>query len=96
MGKVLSLRAFYDPKVKSRNLVTTITGILLTLINVVVSVLLATNRITGDQAQPLTDSLIGIVTAGANIAGYISSIILMFRATDGSKTRTKYLSNKAA
>jgi hypothetical protein len=78
----MSLRAFYNKDVPSRNLVTTISGILLTVVSLVVSVLLATGRITSDQAQPLSDALAGIVAVGGQLVGYVSAIILMFKATD--------------
>ena len=73
---------FYNKDVPSRNLVTTISGILLLMANLVVTVLLATGKITSDQSQPLTDALAGIITVGGQLVGYVSSIILMFRAVD--------------
>lgn len=82
MAKLVSSKAFYDKEVPSRNLVTTITGILLMVVNLVVTVLLAAGKVTQDQAQPLTDALTGIITVGGQLIGYVSSIILMFRAVD--------------
>lgn len=77
-----AMRAFYDKSVPTRNLITTISGILLMAINLIVSVLLATGKITTEQSQPLTDALAATVTAVTQIVGYVSSIILMFKAKD--------------
>ena len=77
---------FYDKSVPTRNLVTTITGILLMIVNLVVSILLATGKITQDQVQPLSDILTGIITVGGQFVGYVSALILMFRAVDPQPT----------
>lgn len=79
---LLSTRAFYDKAVPTRNLITSITGIAVMVITIVVSILLAAGKITGDQSIPLSDALNGIVAALSQIIGYVSSIILMFRAKD--------------
>ena len=73
---------FYDKNVPTRNLMTTISGILLMSVNLVVSVLLLTGKVTQDQSQPLSDALTGIITVGGQLVGYITSIILMFKAKD--------------
>jgi hypothetical protein len=52
------------------------------LANIVVTVLLTMGKITSDQAQPLNDILAGIVTVGGQLVGYVSALILMFKATD--------------
>jgi hypothetical protein len=78
----MSLKAFYDKKAPTRNLVTTITGLLLTLVSVVVSVLLISGKITQDQTEPLSAALTGIITVGGQLIGYVSAIVLMFKATD--------------
>ena len=78
----MSAKAFYDRSVPSRNLVTTISGILLMAANLVVTVLLATGKITSDDAQPLNDILAGIITVGSQLVGYVSALILMFKAKD--------------
>jgi hypothetical protein len=78
----MSARAFYDRSVPSRNLVTTISGILLMVANLVVTVLLATGKITSDEAQPLNEILMGIITVGGQLVGYVSALILMFKAKD--------------
>lgn len=75
-------RVIYDKNVPSRNLVTTISGVLLMLANVVVTILLATGKIDQDQVEPLNAALTGIITVGGQLVGYVSSIILIFKATD--------------
>lgn len=75
-------KAFYNKEVPSRNLVTTISGILLMVVNLVVTVLLATGKITQDQAQPLNEIFAGIIAVGGQLVGYITSLILMFKAKD--------------
>lgn len=75
-------KAFYNREVPSRNLVTTISGILLMVVQLVVTVLLATNKITSDQVQPLNEILSGIITVGVQLVGYVSALILMFKAKD--------------
>lgn len=83
---ILSTRAFYDKAVPTRNLVTSFTGIALMVINLVVSVLLLTGKILPEQATPLNEALGAIVASVGQIVGYVSSIILMFRATDPQPT----------
>jgi len=78
----MSAKAFYDKSAPTRNLVTTISGILLMAANLVVTVLLATGKITSDEAQPLNEILAGIITVGGQLVGYVSALILMFKATD--------------
>ena len=75
-------RAFYDKAVPSRNLITTISGIALMVINLIITVLLATGKIQAEQAEDLNVLLANIVTAVGQIIGYVGSIILMFKATD--------------
>ena len=73
---------FYDRSVPTRNLITTITGIVLMAINLIVSILLAASKVTPEQAPVLTDTLGQIVTISSQLIGYISAIILMFKSTD--------------
>ena len=75
-------KAVFDKEAPTKNLVTTITGILLTLVSLVVSILLAAGKITTDQAQPLSDAFTGILTVGGQLIGYVSAIILIFKAKD--------------
>jgi hypothetical protein len=78
----MSLKAVYDREAPTKNLVTTITGILLTVVSLVVSILLVSGKITQDQTQPLSDALTGIITVGGQLIGYISAVILIFKAKD--------------
>jgi hypothetical protein len=75
-------RNFYNKEVPSRNLVTTISGILLMAVQLVVTVLLAMGKITSDQVQPLNEIFTGIITIGGQLVGYVSALILMFKAKD--------------
>lgn len=77
-------RNFYDasavPKSKTRNLVTTISGIVLLIIQILVSF----GLLTTDQGTQLTEITGGVIAAGVQIVGYISAIILMFKAEDAA------------
>jgi hypothetical protein len=75
-------RNFYNKAVPTKNLITTITGIAVMVINLAVTVLLATGKITAEQSGPLTESLSGIVAIIGQLIGYVSAIILMFKAVD--------------
>ena len=75
-------KAIFDPNVPTRNLITTITGMAGLIISLVVSILLATGKIDDTQTAPLSEALNGIVTAGVQIAGYVTSLILIFKAID--------------
>ena len=75
-------KAVYNREVPSRNLITTISGMAGLVISLVVSVLIATGKVDQEQAAPLNDALNGIVTAGVQIAGYVTSLILIFKAKD--------------
>ena len=75
-------KAVYDKEAPSKNLITTISGMAGLVISLVVSVLIATGKVDQDQAAPLNDALNGIVTAGVQIAGYVTSLILIFKAKD--------------
>lgn len=69
---------FYSKEAPTRNLVTTITGI----VTLIVTILGATGVITLDQQTELQGHAITIVEAGALIWGAVASVILMFKSTD--------------
>jgi len=71
-------RAIYDKSVPTRNLVTTVTG----LISLVVPILVIVGLLTPDQSAELQKHAITAVEAVGAIVGAISSIILIFKATD--------------
>lgn len=75
-------KAIFDKSVPTRNLITTISGMAGLIISLVVSILIATGKIDETQSAPLSEALNGIVTAGVQIAGYITSLILIFKAKD--------------
>jgi fumarate reductase subunit D len=74
----MSAKAFYDRSVPTRNLVTTITGIVLLIIQIIVSI----GWITPDQGASLQTIVGGVITAVVQIVGYVSAVILMFKAKD--------------
>jgi len=71
-------KAVYDPAKKSKNLVTTITGI----VTLAISVLVGFNILTPDQSTQLQAHATTIVNAGVAIFGVINALILMFKSTD--------------
>ena len=73
------MRNFYDRSVPTRNLVTTLTGI----ITAVVTVLVLVGVLTPEQSGALSSNAVSIVEAVGVIWGAVASIILMFKATDG-------------
>jgi hypothetical protein len=75
-------KAIYDRSVPTRNLITTISGIAGLVISLVVSVLIATGKVDQEQSAPLTEALNGIVTASVQVIGYVTSLILIFKAKD--------------
>lgn len=72
-------RNVFDPTVKSRNLVTTITGILTLLL----SVLVGFGVLTPEQSTELNSQALIIIQAVSGIWGAITAVILIFKAKDG-------------
>lgn len=75
-------KAIYDPEVKTRNLITTLSGMAGLIVSLVVSILLATGKINETQSTDLSTALNGAVTVIVQLIGYITSIILIFKAKD--------------
>ena len=73
------MKRFYDKSVPTRNLVTTIMGIILSLI----SVLTLVNLITAEQGAQLQVYANDVAGAVQIIVEAVAGIILMFKATDG-------------
>lgn len=71
-------KAFYDKSVPTRNLITTIPGI----ITFVLSMLVAFNVITVDQSGILQTQLTSLLQAGTAAYLAVMAIIAMFKATD--------------
>jgi uncharacterized membrane protein len=70
---------FYDKSAApTRNLVTTVTGI----ITLLLSVLVGFGVITPEQSTELNTHALTIVNAVTGVWGAITAIILMFKATD--------------
>lgn len=72
------LKAVYDKGVPSKNLVTTITGI----IALVAAILVSTGVVTPEQSTGLQDNAISIVEAVSVIVNAFTGIILVFKAKD--------------
>jgi len=72
-----ALRNFYDSKVPSRNLWTTIPG----LITAILSILVMFGVFTSEQSQELNANLTNIIQFGSGIYAAVIAIILMFKAT---------------
>lgn len=70
---------FYNKEVPTRNLVTTITGI----VTLVISVLVGFGVIDLDMQAELEEHAVTIVEGVAAVYAAINAIILMFKATDG-------------
>jgi len=68
----------YDAKAPTKNLVTTITGV----IALIIPILAAIGLITPEQSVGLTTQLGIVGTAITGIIGAISAIILIFKAQD--------------
>jgi len=69
---------FYDKSVPSRNLVTTITGI----ITLILAVLVSFGVIDVEQQGQLQEHAFDIIDGVILIVGAVSAIILMFKAKD--------------
>jgi hypothetical protein len=74
----MSAKAFYDKAIPTKNLVTTITGI----ITLVLTILMSAGILTPEQQTELQANAFSIVDAVVLIWGAVSSIILMFKAKD--------------
>lgn len=73
------MKNFYDRNVPTRNLVTTITGI----VTLILSILVGFGVITLEQQTELQTHAVTVINAVAGIWGAVSAVILMFKATDG-------------
>jgi hypothetical protein len=71
-------KAFYDKSVPTRNLVTTITGI----ITLILTILVATGVISTEESSELQTHALNIIQGVTLVWGAIASIILMFKAKD--------------
>lgn len=74
----MAMKAFYDKSVPTRNLVTTITGI----ITLVLSILVGFGVITPEQQTELGAHAVTLINAVFAIYGVITALILMFKAKD--------------
>lgn len=71
-------KAVYDKSVPTRNLVTTITGV----ITLVITILVGFGVITPEQSTDLQTNATTLINAGVAVWGAVSGIILIFKATD--------------
>jgi len=74
----MKLRNAYDPNVKTRNLLTTIPGV----ISLIITVLLGINVITQEQSQVLQLNASTIFEAVVTVVTAVTGIIAIFKATD--------------
>lgn len=72
------IKAIYDKNVPTRNLITTITGV----ITLIISILVGFGVLTPEQSTELQTQATTLINAGVAIWGAISAIILIFKATD--------------
>ena len=89
MGKVINLRAVYDPKKRTRNLLSTIGSLIPIAISILFSLGVINLDAEGQQqfqlfAMDIWESIVAIVNA-------VTGILMLFKMEDKSKTRTKYL-----
>ena len=71
-------KAFFDKRVPTRNLVTTISGI----VTLIISILLGFGVLTPEQSGELQAHATTLLTAGTAIYGVVMALILMFKAKD--------------
>ena len=72
------MKAIYDSKVPTRNLITTITGIVTLLITLLVTF----GVLTPEQAEGTTTQVNVLATAIPQIVSAIAALILIFKAKD--------------
>lgn len=71
-------RVIYDKNKSTKNLVTTITGV----VTLVITLLVGFNVITSEQSTELQNHATNLINAGVALWGAISGIILIFKAED--------------
>ena len=74
----MATKAFYDKSVPTRNLVTTITGV----VTLLITILVGFGVIKPEQSTEVQTHTLGIIDAVVIIWGAISGLILMFKAKD--------------
>ena len=94
MGKVINLRDVYDPTKRTMNLLTTIGSLIPIAITILFSFGVINLDAEGQQqfqlfAMNIWEAILAIIDA-------VLAIFMLFKAEDGSKTRTKYLPRKKA
>ena len=72
------MKAFYNKSVPTRNLVTTITGILVLVFQILVSL----GVLTPEQSSTLGEYLTSLGGAVQTIIAIVTGVILMFKAQD--------------
>ena len=74
----MKFRNAYDSKAPTKNLVTTITGI----ITLIITILVSFGVLTPEQSTDLQTHTLNLVTAVTLVWGTITAVILMFKAKD--------------
>ena len=72
------MKAIYDSKVPTRNLITTITGIVTLLITLLVTF----GVLTPEQAEGTTTQVSVLATAIPQIVSAVAALVLIFKARD--------------
>jgi energy-coupling factor transporter transmembrane protein EcfT len=72
------MKAFYDKSVPTRNLVTTISGV----VTLVITILVSFGVFTPAQASGVTEQTNVLLTAVPQIISAIAALILIFKAKD--------------
>ena len=72
------MKAFYDKTVSTKNLITTITGI----VTLVITILVSFGVFTPEQAEEATIQTNVLLTAIPQVVAAIAALVLMFKAKD--------------
>lgn len=72
------MKAFYDKTVSTKNLITTITGI----VTLVITILVSFGVFTPEQAAEATTQTNVLLTAIPQVVAAIAALVLMFKAKD--------------
>jgi protein-S-isoprenylcysteine O-methyltransferase Ste14 len=72
------LKNVFDPAVKSKNLITTISGI----VTLVITILVSFGVFTPEQAEGVTTQTNVLLTAVPQIISAVAALILIFKAKD--------------
>ena len=72
------MKAFYDKSVPTRNLVTTISGV----VTLIITILSALGVLTPEQAGGVTEQTNTLLTLVPQVVAAVAALILIFKAKD--------------